>query len=82
MSLWTLFALSINTISIFVVYYECAFRMRAFDKFSAFSVIIELVLVLELIIFFFKAYPAKEPHKGWIFALIEHTGLCRKSEDE
>ena len=78
MSLWTLFALSINTISIFVVYYECAFRMRAFDKFSAFSVIIELVLVLELIVSFFKAYPAKDSHRGWILSLIEKTGLCQK----
>ena len=77
MSLWTLFALSINTISIFVVYYECAFRLRAFDKFSAFSVIIELVLVLELIVSFFKAYPSKDTHRGWILSLIELIGFCR-----
>lgn len=57
MTAWTFLALTVNSISIFFVYYECAFRMRAFKSFSFLQMIFDVVLTLEMIIHFFKAYP-------------------------
>ena len=34
MTIWTALALTVNTLSIFLVYYECAFRLNVFDDFG------------------------------------------------
>ena len=81
MTLWTLLALSINTGSIFIVYYEAAFRLVAWDNEALWVYILEIVLLLEIIIFFFKAYPAKEGHRGWLLSVFGWCGLCKEKKE-
>lgn len=78
MTLWTALALSINTMSIFIVYYEAAFRLVAWEKESPWVYALEFVLLFEIIIFFFKAYPAEENHRGWLLSVLGFCGLCKE----
>ena len=57
MAIWTAVALTVNTISIFVVFYECAFRMRGLSEPGAFNTVFEIILLVEIILIFFKSYP-------------------------
>ena len=57
MAIWTAVALTVNTISIFVVFYECAFRMRGLSEPGALNTVFEIILLLEIILIFFKSYP-------------------------
>ena len=58
MMIQTLIALSVNAISIFTVYYDCAFRLKSKHTFEALPFVFEIILIIEMILFFFKAYPA------------------------
>ncbi len=78
MTLWTALALSINTMSIFIVYYEAAFRLMAWEKEAPWVYALEFVLLLEIIVFFFKAYPAKDDHRGWLLSVFGACGLCKE----
>ena len=76
--IWTLGALSVNTASIFIVYYEAAFRLKAVENISSGMVVLEVIMMLEVLFFFFKAYPAKESHRGWIFSICP----CKKKQSK
>lgn len=78
MTAWTLLALTVNSISIFFVYYECAFRLRAFKSFSSLQMIFDVVLTLEMVIHFFKAYSSKESYRGWIHPVFKFMGTCKE----
>ena len=79
MSIWTAFALTINAASIFMVYYECAFHLKAFQtEPPAMFTFFEFVLLLETLIFFFKAYPKTESHKGPLYGL---RCFCKSKPD-
>ena len=58
MVIWTAVALAVNTYSIFIVFYECAFRMNAKTEEATYEKVIEVILCLEVILIFFKSYPA------------------------
>lgn len=58
MVIWTALALSVNTISIFLVSYECAFHLTASSDLGAMSDIFEVILCLEVLVMFFKSYPS------------------------
>ena len=77
MMFWTLVALSMNTVSIFIVYYECAFRLRAIEEEQSWIYAIEVILLLELLLFFFKAYPNRESERGWICSILGLCGVCK-----
>ena len=81
MTIWTALALTVNAVSIFFVYYECAFRMFAFTSFSAQQFIFEIILIIEVMVFFFKAYPAKETCRGWLFPVVFGCGGCKKIQN-
>ena len=68
-----------NTISIFIVFYEDAFRLTAIENSGAFELVIEFVLFFEMIIFFFKAFPKNEEPRGFICSILGACGLCKKS---
>ena len=70
-----------NAISIFTVYYDCAFRLKTKDKFEAMPFVFEIILIIEMILFFFKAYPAKESHRGYVFSIFKTCGFCREKEE-
>lgn len=53
--LWNMVALSVNTLSIFVVYYEAAFRLTAFTESYAILTVFEVVLLIDLFFAFLKA---------------------------
>jgi len=82
MTLWTLLALSMNTGSIFIVYYEAAFQLTAWEREASWILVIEFILLLEIIIFFFKAYPAKEDHRGWWFSVVGICGCCKEASED
>ena len=70
-----------NAISIFTVYYDCAFRLKTKDKFEAMPFVFEIILIIEMILFFFKAYPAKESHRGYVFSIFRTCGFCKEKEE-
>ena len=37
----------------------------------------EVVLLFEIIILFFKAFPAEESSRGWVLALLGACGACK-----
>ena len=82
MTIWTFIALTVNTFSIFMVYYESAFHLRAFDDMPMIITIFEVILTLEIVIIFFKAYSAKDSHRGWLFSVGKTLGCCKKKDDD
>ena len=76
MTIWTLIALTVNTLSIFLVYYECAFRLKVFDEFGPVSQTFEVILVVEIIVFFFKAYPEKDGSEGFLYPVLTLPKKC------
>ena len=76
--IWNFIALSMNTVSIFIVFYECAYRLTAVDEASIGTTIIEFVLLVEIIMFFFKAIPNTSSQRGWLCSLFGACGLCKK----
>lgn len=81
MTIWTMIALSVNAISIFTVYYDCAFRLKSKHTFEAMPFVFEVILIIEMLLFFFKAYPAKESPRGFLFSIFKTCGLCREKEE-
>ena len=77
MVIWNLIAIAVNTVSIFIVYYECAFHMRTVMFSGAFVTLIELILAVEVIIIFFKAFPERESPRGYMCILLGYCGLCK-----
>ena len=71
-----------NTGSIFIVYYEAAFQLTAWEREASWILVIEFILLLEIIIFFFKAYPAKEDHRGWWFSVVGICGFCKEASED
>ena len=82
MVIWTAIALIVNTFSIFTVFYECAFRMRAKTEEASYEKIFEIILCLEVILIFFKSYPVSQDHQGWVFSFLRIFGCCKKSKSE
>ena len=78
MMIWNLTAIGVNTVSIFFVYYECAFHMRAVEKAGWMNYLIELILAAEVLVIFFKSYPARDSPRGFICSLLGACGLCKK----
>lgn len=81
--IWNFVALSMNLISIFIVFYECAFRLSAVEYASGIVMCIEFVLLFEIISIFFKAIPNTSSPRGCLCSLLGACGLCkvRKNED-
>ena len=83
MSLWTLLALSMNTASIFIVYFECAFHLKAWEKEESWIYLIEFILLLEIIVTFFKAYDSKDGgERGWLLSVFGICGCCKKKKEQ
>ena len=78
MVIWNLTAITVNTISIFIVYYECAFQMKSAIVQGAVNYLIELILAAEVILIFFKAFPDRESPRGYICSLLGACGLCKQ----
>ena len=74
--------MSVNAISIFTVYYDCAFRLKSKDSFESIPFVFEVILIIEMILFFFKAYPAKDSHRGYLFNIFKMCGFCREKEEK
>ena len=68
-----------NTVSIFVVFYECAFRLTAVEEASSLVMVIEFVLLGEIIAHFFKAFPDRDSPRGFICSLFGICGLCKNT---
>ena len=77
--LWTFLALSMNTISIFIVFYECAFHLTAVKESSSIVLVIEFVLFFEIIAYFFKAFPDQDSPRGFICSLLGMCGGCKNT---
>mmetsp|Transcript_1164 Transcript_1164/g.1537 ORF Transcript_1164/g.1537 Transcript_1164/m.1537 type:complete len:95 (-) Transcript_1164:109-393(-) len=74
---WTFISIGINTASIFIVYYECAFHLRAVKETSISIMAIEFILAADIILQFFKAFPGRESNRGWICTLLGWCGFCK-----
>ena len=77
--LWTFFAISINTVSIFIVFYECAFRLTAFEESNSIVLATEFILFIDIFSYFFKAFPKKDSPRGFLCSLLGMCGLCKKT---
>ena len=78
MILWNFLALSMNTVSIFIVFYEFAYHLTARENDSNIVLFIEFVLFFDIIAYFFKALPSKDSPRGFICSLLGMCGLCKK----
>lgn len=79
MTIWTAIALSVNTISIFLVYYEAAFRL-SFIQQSVVITVFEICMTLEIFALFIKAYPSKDSDRGWVFSVFGKCGCCKDKQ--
>ena len=68
-----------NTIFIFIVFYECAFHLTAVKESSSIVLVIEFILFFEIIAYFFKAFPDKESSRGFICSLLGMCGGCKNT---
>lgn len=76
-AIYNLIAITANAISIFLVYYECSFRLKVFDSVGPFNLLLEIILTLEIILIMFKAYPDKDDsNKGWLYPLYTLPCIC------
>ena len=78
--IWNAISIIANSVSIFLVYYEAAFRLNGFEDEQAFAFILECVLIADIILNFFKAYYSQESHRGWIFSLLGICGACKEKK--
>ena len=82
MTYWNILAIAVNTVSIFTVYYDASFHLHGYTDYSMLSYVFEVILLLEICIFFFKAYPMKNnSHRGFMFTILGWCGLCKKKEE-
>ena len=79
-AIWNAVSVVANSVSIFSVYYEAAFRLNSFETEQAFAMIFECVLVMDIMLTFFKAYDSRESHRGWIFSLLNVCGICKEKK--
>ena len=77
--IWNIVALSVNTLSIFVVYYEAAFRLKAITQTLPILTFFEVILMLDVLFIFLKARPKSDGHRGWICPIL---GLCRLCKED
>lgn len=67
-----------NTVSIFVVYFESAFRLQAFrDSFSILT-IFEVIMLFDILLTFFKTRRTIDGHRGVICSILGICKLCRE----
>lgn len=77
-TLWTFIALSVNTVAIFYISYDCAFHLAAIESYNPFILVIEILLLFELIMVFFIAIYEKDNPRGFICSLFGFCGFCKK----
>ena len=75
---WTLVATIVNSFSIFLVYYEWAFRLKALDELPGTFMFFEIVILMDLFVVFFRAYDAKEGHRGFVYSIFGTCGFCKE----
>jgi len=81
MMIWNFVALGANTITIFTVYFECAFRLRALEEEAPWIYAFEVILVLEVLLSFFKAFPSTDSERGWVCQVLGVCGLCKPAKN-
>lgn len=74
---WTFIALSLNIIYVFMVFFECAFRMTAIEERRSIDYVMVIGLVIEIIMIFFVAYPETDSPRGLICILLSFCGVCK-----
>ena len=83
--IWAFIALSFNITYVFMVLYECAFRLRAIEEPRSIDFVIIFGLFFEMLMIFFQAYPEEESPRGALCSLLSFCGLCktrcRKNEE-